>query len=150
MKHSIKLLIIIILIIFTIGVLYLGWIFYNTVRMHKTEISLSNLTSDEKEKLISLNFLELESYPSSIEFIELKEESEIRETQFYIKFSIDKEEEKLYKIEKNVNQSTNEITIKKISQSNGKIIYEMKTNFAQNSKDKKWDFLLELINRYRT
>ena len=114
MKHSIKLLIIIILIIFTIGVLYLGWIFYDTVKMHKIEIPLSNLTSDEKEKLISLNFLELESYPSSIEFIELKEESEIRETQFYIKFSIDKEDEKLYKIEKNVNQSTNEITIKKI------------------------------------
>ena len=60
------------------------------------------------------------------------------------------EDEKLYKIEKNVNQSTNEITIKKISESNGKIIYEMKTNFAQNSKDKKWDFLLELINRYKT
>ena len=79
MKHSIKLLIIIILIIFTIGVLYLGWIFYDTVKMHKIEIPLSNLTSDEKEKLISLNFLELESYPSSIEFIELKEESEIRE-----------------------------------------------------------------------
>ena len=133
MKHSIKLLIIIILIIFTIGVLYLGWIFYDTVKMHKIEIPLSNLTSDEKEKLISLNFLELESYPSSIEFIELKEESEIRETQFYIKFSIDKEDEKLYKIEKNVNQSTNEITIKKISESNGKIIYEMKTNFAQNN-----------------
>ena len=63
MKHSIKLLIIIILIIFTIGVLYLGWIFYDTVKMHKIEIPLSNLTSDEKEKLISLNFLELESYP---------------------------------------------------------------------------------------
>ena len=60
MKHSIKLLIIIILIIFTIGVLYLGWIFYDTVKMHKIEIPLSNLTSDEKEKLISLNFLELE------------------------------------------------------------------------------------------
>ena len=150
MKHSIKLLIIIILIIFTIGVLYLGWIFYDTVKMHKIEIPLSNLTSDEKEKLISLNFLELESYPSSIEFIELKEESEIRETQFYIKFSIDKEDEKLYKIEKNVNQSTNEITIKKISESNGKFIYDMNINFAQNSKDKKWDFLLELINRYKT
>ena len=32
------------------------------------------------------------------------------------------------KIEKNVNQSTNEITIKKISESNGKIIYEMGTD----------------------
>lgn len=101
-----------------------------------------------REKMINLNYLELESYPASLEFITLKRESETRETQFCIIFSISKEEN-LNEIEKNQKQSANEITIKKISENNEKITYEMKTNFAQNSRDEKWDYLLELIDKYK-
>lgn len=148
MKVLIKAIVIIVLTIFIIGVLYLGWSVYDTVKTHKTEISLSNISSDEREKMINLNYLELESYPASLEFITLKKESETRETQFCIIFSISKEEN-LNEIEKNQRQSANEITIKKISENNEKITYEMKTNFAQNSRDEKWDYLLELINKYK-
>ena len=91
------------------------------LKTHKTEISLSNISSDEREKMINLNYLELESYPASLEFITLKRKSETRETQF----------------------------CKKISENNEKITYEMKTNFAQNSRDEKWDYLLELIDKYK-
>ena len=148
LKALIKAIVIIVLTIFIIGVLYLGWSFYDTVKTHKTEISLSNISSDEREKMINLNYLELESYPASLEFITLKKESETRETQFCIIFSISKEEN-LNEIEKNQKQSANEITIKKISENNEKITYEMKTNFAQNSRDEKWDYLLELIDKYK-
>ncbi len=148
MKVLIKAIVIIVLTIFIIGVLYLGLSVYDTVKTHKTEISLSNISSDEREKMINLNYLELESYPASLEFITLKRESETRETQFCIIFSISKEEN-LNEIEKNQKQSANEITIKKISENNEKITYEMKTNFAQNSRDEKWDYLLELIDKYK-
>lgn len=148
MKVLIKAIVIIVLTIFIIGVLYLEWSVYDTVKTHKTEISLSNISSDEREKMINLNYLELESYPASLEFITLKRESETRETQFCIIFSISKEEN-LNEIEKNQKQSANEITIKKISENNEKITYEMKTNFAQNSRDEKWDYLLELIDKYK-
>lgn len=148
MKVLIKAIVIIVLTIFIIGVLYLGWSVYDTVKTHKTEISLSNISSDEREKMINLNYLELESYPASLEFITLKMESETRETQFCIIFFISKEEN-LNEIEKNQKQSANEITIKKISENNEKITYEMKTNFAQNSRDEKWDYLLELIDKYK-
>lgn len=148
MKVLIKAIVIIVLTIFIIGVLYLGWSVYDTVKTHKTEISLSNISSDEREKMINLNYLELESYPASLEFITLKKESETRETQFCIIFSISKKEN-LNEIEKNQKQSANEITIKKIYENNEKITYEMKTNFAQNSRDEKWDYLLELINKYK-
>lgn len=148
MKVLIEAIVIIVLTIFIIGVLYLGWSVYDTVKTHKTEISLSNISSDEREKMINLNYLELESYPASLEFITLKRESETRETQFCIIFSISKEEN-LNEIEKNQKQSANEITIKKISENNEKITYEMKTNFAQNSRDEKWDYLLELIDKYK-
>lgn len=148
MKVLIKAIVIIVLTIFIIGVLYLWWSVYDTVKTHKTEISLSNISSDEREKMINLNYLELESYPASLEFITLKRKSETRETQFCIIFSISKEEN-LNEIEKNQKQSANEITIKKISENNEKITYEMKTNFAQNSRDEKWDYLLELIDKYK-
>lgn len=148
MNVLIKAIVIIVLTIFIIGVLYLGWSVYDTVKTHKTEISLSNISSDEREKMINLNYLELESYPASLEFITLKRKSETRETQFCIIFSISKEEN-LNEIEKNQKQSANEITIKKISENNEKITYEMKTNFAQNSRDEKWDYLLELIDKYK-
>ena len=148
MNVLIKAIVIIVLTIFIIGVLYLGWSVYDTVKTHKTEISLSNISSDEREKMINLNYLQLESYPASLEFITLKRESETRETQFCIIFSISKEEN-LNEIEKNQKQSANEITIKKISENNEKITYEMKTNFAQNSRDEKWDYLLELIDKYK-
>lgn len=51
MKVLIKAIVIIVLTIFIIGVLYLGWSVYDTVKTHKTEISLSNISSDEREKM---------------------------------------------------------------------------------------------------
>ena len=93
MKKAISVLIIGIVSIIVIGIAYLGWIVYDTARPHITEISLTNINEEEKSKLIELNFLELDKYPQSLEFNKLKVISEVRETQFYIEFSINKDEE---------------------------------------------------------
>lgn len=54
---------------------------------------------------------ELLDYPSSLEFLSLKKEAAIRETQFYLAFSVAKEEASSYQIEKNENASLNELSI---------------------------------------
>ena len=149
MKKAISILIIGIVTIIVIGIAYLGWIVYDTARPHITEISLTNINEEEKSKLIELNFLELDKYPQSLEFNKLKEISEVRETQFYIEFSINNYEKDLYDIEKNKSHSPNTISIEQKEENNEKIIYEMQTNFAQNSKAKKWGYLYELIERYK-
>ena len=149
MKKTISVLIIGIVTIIVIGIAYLGWIVYDTARPHITEISLNNINEEEKSKLIELNFLELDKYPQSLVFNKLKEISEVRETQFYIEFSINKYEKDLYNIEKNKSHSPNTISIEQKEENNEKIIYEMQTNFAQNSKAKKWGYLYELIERYK-
>lgn len=149
MKKAISILIIGIVTIIVIGIAYLGWIVYDTARPHITEISLTNINEEEKSKLIELNFLELDKYPQSLEFNKLKEISEVRETQFYIEFSINKYEKNLYDIEKNKSHSPNTISIEQKEENDEKVIYEMQTNFAQNSKAKKWGYLYELIERYK-
>ena len=149
MKKAISILIIGIVTIIVIGIAYLGWIVYDTARPHITEISLTNINEEEKSKLMELNFLELDKYPQSLEFSKLKEISEVRETQFYIEFSINNYEKDLYDIEKNKSHSPNTISIEQKEENNEKIIYEMQTNFAQNSKAKKWGYLYELIERYK-
>ncbi len=147
-KKVIKIAFMIIFIIIMICIGFFAWTFYDTIRTHSIEIELSDITQEEKEKLIQLNFLEFSEYPSSLTFLTLRVEEEIRETQFYINFSIDKKEANEYTIEKNNNQSPNEISIFKISENNEEIIYELRTNFAQNSKEDKWSYLYELIEKY--
>lgn len=149
MKKAISILIIGIVTIIVIGIAYLGWIVYDTARPHITEISLTNINEEEKSKLMELNFLELDKYPQSLEFNKLKEISEVRETQFYIEFSINNYEKDLYDIEKNKSHSPNTISIEQKEENNEKNIYEMQTNFAQNSKAKKWGYLYELIEKYK-
>lgn len=121
---------------------------YDTVRTHTSQIELNKISQQEIEELIKLDFLELTEYPSSLEFLQLRQESEVRETQYYIEFSIDKKEVELYEIEKNRNRSPNEITILKKYEDNEKNIYELQTNFAQNSKEEKWKYLYDLIEKY--
>lgn len=125
-----------------------SWIMYDTVRTHTSQIELNKISQQEIEELIKLDFLELTEYPSSLEFLQLRQESEVRETQYYIEFSIDKKEVELYEIEKNRNRSPNEITILKKYEDNEKNIYELQTNFAQNSKEEKWKYLYDLIEKY--
>lgn len=149
MKKTIIILVIFIISVVVIGIGYLGWIFYDTVKTHTTEISLTDITEDEKAKIIELNFLELDKYPESLEFIKLEKDTEIRETQFYIEFSINKDEASLYEIEKNKNHSPNGISIEKKEENEEKVIYEMQTNFSQNSKADKWTYLYELIEKYK-
>ena len=149
MKKAISILIIGIVTIIVIVIAYLGWIVYDTARPHITEIALNNINEEEKSKLIELNFLELGKYPQSLEFNKLKVISEVRETQFYIEFSINNYEKDLYDIEKNKSHSPNTISIEQKEENNEKIIYEMQTNFAQNSKAKKWGYLYELIEKYK-
>ena len=148
MKKAISVLIIGIVSIIVIGIAYLGWIVYDTARPHITEISLTNINEEEKSKLIELNFLELDKYPQSLEFNKLKVISEVRETQFYIEFSINKDEE-VNDLEKNKSHSPNTISIEEKSRNDEIIVYEMQTNFAQNSKEKKWSYLYELIEKYK-
>lgn len=88
-------------------------------------------------------------YPSSLEFLKLRKKSQIRETQYYIEFSIDRREVELYEIEKNINCSPNEITIIKKYEYNDKNIYELQTNFTQNSNEEKWSYLYKLIEKYK-
>lgn len=148
MKKAISILIIGIVTIIVIGIAYLGWIVYDTTRPHITEISLKNINEEEKSKLIELNFLELDKYPQSLVFNKLKAISEVRETQFYIEFSINKDEE-VNDLEKNKSHSPNTISIEEKSRNDEIIVYEMQTNFAQNSKAKKWSYLYELIEKYK-
>lgn len=148
MKKAISILIIGIVTIIVIVIAYLGWIVYDTARPHITEISLNNINEEEKSKLIELNFLELGKYPQSLEFNKLKVISEVRETQFYIEFSINKDE-KVNDLERNKSHSPNTISIEHKEENDEKVIYEMQTNFAQNSKEKKWSYLYELIEKYK-
>lgn len=148
-KKIVKICILLILIVILAFVGIVSWVIYDTVRTHTIQIELNKISQQEKEDLIKLDFLELTEYPSSLEFLQLRQESEIRETQYYIEFSIDKKEIKLYEIEKNSNRSPNEITILKKYEDNEKNIYELQTNFAQNSKEEKWKYLYDLIEKYK-
>ncbi len=148
-KKIVKICVLLILIAIFAFVGIVSGVVYDTVRTHTSQIELNKISQQEKEELIKLDFLELTEYPSSLEFLQLRQESEIRETQYYIEFSIDKKEVELYEIEKNSNRSPNEITILKKYEDNEKNIYELQTNFAQNSKEEKWKYLYDLIEKYK-
>ncbi len=148
-KKIVKICVLLILIAIFAFVGIVSGVVYDTVRTHISQIELNKISQQEKEDLIKLNFLELTEYPSSLEFLQLRQESEIRETQYYIEFSIDKKEVELYEIEKNSNRSPNEITILKKYEDNEKNIYELQTNFAQNSTEEKWKYLYDLIEKYK-
>lgn len=148
-KKIVKICVLLILIAIFAFVGIVSEVVYDTVRTHTCQIELNKISQQEKEELIKLDFLELTEYPSSLEFLQLRQESEIRETQYYIEFSIDKKEVELYEIEKNSNRSPNKITILKKYEDNEKNIYELQTNFAQNSKEEKWKYLYDLIEKYK-
>ena len=148
-KKIVKICVLLILIAIFAFVGIVSVVVYDTVRTHTSQIELNKISQQEKEELIKLDFLELTEYPSSLEFLQLRQESEIRETQYYIEFSIDKKEVELYEIEKNSNRSPNKITILKKYEDNEKNIYELQTNFAQNSKEEKWKYLYDLIEKYK-
>lgn len=148
-KKIVKICVLLILVVILAFIGIISWVIYDTVRTHANKIELNKISQQEKEELIKLDFLELAEYPSSLEFLQLRQESEIRETQYYIEFSIDKKEVELYKIEKNSNRSPNEITILKKYEDNEKNIYELQTNFTQNSKEEKWKYLYNLIEKYK-
>ena len=148
-KKIVKICVLLILILILAFVGIASWVIYDTVRTHTSQIELNKISQQEKEELIKLDFLELTEYPSSLEFLQLRQELEIRETQYYIEFSIDKKEIESYEIEKNRNCSPNEITILKKYEDNEKNIYKLQTNFAQNTKEEKWSYLYDLIEKYR-
>ena len=148
-KKIVKICVLLILIVILAFVGIVSWVIYDTVRTHTIQIELNKISQQEKEDLIKLDFLELTEYPSSLEFLQLRQESEVRETQYYIEFSIDKKEVALYEIEKNSNSSPNEITILKKYEDNEKNIYELQTNFTQNSIEEKWKYLYDLIEKYK-
>ncbi len=136
-KKIIKICVLLILIVILAFVGIVSLVIYDTVRTHTSQIELNKISQQEKEELIKLGFLELTEYPTSLEFLQLRQESDIRETQYYIEFSIDKKEVELYEIEKNSNRFPNEITIFKKYEDNEKNIYELQTNFTQNTKVEK-------------
>ena len=147
-KKIIKTCVLLIFIVILACVGIVGWVIYDTVRTHTSQIELNKISQKEKEELIKLDFLELTEYPSSLEFLQLRQESEVRETQYYIEFSINKKEVELYEIEKNRNRSPNESILKKY-EDNEKNIYELQTNFAQNSIEEKWSYLYKLMEKYK-
>lgn len=148
-KKIVKICVLLILILILAFVGIASWVIYDTVRTHTSQIELNKISQQEKEELIKLDFLELTEYPSSLEFLQLRQELEIRETQYYIEFSIDKKEVELYEIEKNRNRFPSEIAILKKYEDNKKNIYGLQTNFAQNSKEEKWKYLDNLIKKYK-
>ena len=148
-KKIVKICVLLILIVILAFVGIVSWVIYDTVRTYTSQIELKEISQQEKEELIKLDFLELTEYPSSLEFLQLRQESEVRETQYYIEFSINKKEVELYEIEKNRNRSPNEISILKKYEDNEKNIYELQTNFAQNSIEEKWSYLYKLMEKYK-
>lgn len=145
-KIAIRLFIVLIVVVLSI---IIGYICFGISTLsNTTQIDLTKLTSEEKDKLIEFNYLELDNYPSSLEFIELKEESQVRESQFIIKFSVDNTEKNLNQIERNKTSIAGASSIFKIEEKDNKIIYEFRTNFTSNTKGYKWDFISDLIIKY--
>ena len=145
-KIAIRLFILLIVIVFTIIIGYICW--GMSTLSSTTKIDLTKLTEDEKAKLIEINYLELESYPNSLEFIELKEESQVRESQFIITFSVENNEKDLYQIERDKKGIAGESSICKIDEKDNKTIYEFRTNFTSNTKGYQWDYICDLIRKY--
>ncbi|MBO4292984.1 MAG: hypothetical protein J5881_01140 [Clostridia bacterium] len=148
MEKKIAIRLFIVLIVMVLGIV-IGYICWGMSTLSSTtEIDLTKLTIEEKSKLIEYNYLELANYPKSLEFIKLKEESEVRETQYIITFSVDNVEKDLYKIEKDKIGIAGESSIFKIEEKDNKTIYEFRTNFTSNTKGYKWNFISDLIRKY--
>lgn len=149
MEKKIAIRLFIVLIVMVLGIV-IGYIYWGMSTLSSTtEIDLTKLTLEEKAKLIEYNYLELANYPKSLEFIKLKEESEVRETQFIITFSVDNTENDLYQIERDKTGIAGISSIFKIKEENNKTIYEFKTDFTSNSQGKEWKYIYELINKYK-
>ena len=149
MEKKVAIRLFIVLIVMVLGIV-IGYIYWGMSTLSSTtEIDLTKLTLEEKAKLIEYNYLELANYPKSLEFIKLKEESEVRETQFIITFSVDNTENDLYQIERDKTGIAGISSIFKIKEENNKTIYEFKTDFTSNSQGKEWKYIYELINKYK-
>ena len=149
MEKKIAIRLVIVLIVMVLGIV-IGYIYWGMSTLSSTtEIDLTKLTLEEKAKLIEYNYLELANYPKSLEFIKLKEESEVRETQFIITFSVDNTENDLYQIERDKTGIAGISSIFKIKEEKNKTIYEFKTDFTSNSQGKEWKYIYELINKYK-
>lgn len=150
MEKKISLSLFIVLIVSVILIIFIFiYTFFNTIATKKIEINLSCLTPEEKSEFIKLNFLELTDYPSSIEFITLIEESQVRESQFKIIFSVNNSEKDLYNIERNNSFKAERSSIFKIKEEKDKTIYRFETNFTSNSKDSKWNNIYDIIKKYQ-
>jgi len=148
MEKKIAIRLFIVLIVMVLGIV-IGYIYWGMSTLSSTtEIDLTKLTLEEKAKLIEYNYLELANYPKSLEFIKLKEESEVRETQFIITFSVDNNEKDLYQIERDKTSVAGESSVFRIKEENNKTIYEFKTNFTSNTKGYQWDYIYDLIRKY--
>lgn len=145
-KIAIRLFIVLIVMVLAIVIGYICWGMSTLSSI--TEIDLTKLTENEKAKIIKNNYLDLANYPKSLEFIKLKEESEVRESQFIITFSVDNNEKDFYQIERDKTSIAGESSIYRIKEENNKTIYEFRTNFTSNSKGYKWDFIYDLIRKY--
>lgn len=142
-KILLLLLISIIIIIFASIYLYLNHLVTPTI----TEINLAEISDEEKEMIKDINFLELNYIPNTIEFISLKLESTDRESQFCIKFSVDKNDASKTIIERNSSEKVMKIT--KLFENNNVEFYEAKTHFISHTKNDKWTYLYELIKKYK-
>lgn len=145
-KIAVRLFIVLIVMVLAIVIGYICW--GMSTLSSTTEIDLTKLTENEKAKLIEYNYLELESYPNSLEFIKLKEESQVRETQFIITFSVDNNEKDLYQIERDKTSVAGDSSVFRIKEETNKTIYELKTNFTSNAKGYQWDYIYDLIRKY--
>lgn len=145
-KIAIRLFIVLIVMVLAIVIGYICWGMSTLSSI--TEIDLTKLTENEKAKIIKNNYLDLANYPKSLEFIKLKEESEVRESQFIITFSVDNNEKDFYQIERDKTSIAGESSIYRIKEENNKTIYEFRTNFTSNTKGYKWDFIYDLIKKY--
>lgn len=121
-------------------------LWYDLTKVRTIEIPLDSITAEEKAQIIEYDFMELEEYPESIEFISLKYQLEFRESQYFITFFVDKEDEYLLSGDRRWLDSD----ITKITDYGPKAIYEFNTNFTQHSKEEKWYYLNELISKYKT
>lgn len=149
MERKISIILVGILILIITCILgYVASVFFATIETKVIEVNLSNMTKEDKDELIKLNFLELDNYPSSIKFISLIEETQVRETQFKITFSVDNYEKSLYKIERNNTSLADQSSIFKITEENDKTIYRFETNFTSNTKDPKWNTIYDILKKY--
>ena len=72
----------------------------------------------------------------------------VRETQYYITFSVDKEDTKNNEIIRNTT-GPNQTSIEQLQDEENPMTYLFSTHFAQNTTGNKWGFLHQLIEKYK-